>query len=89
MAKSKKKTETACVPCGVEDDKYSEWRVRDAMESLMKVGEIINDPTMMKKVNKLIKEKKRAFKSVEDLKAYKNELFTKKEDEEGMEGDDD
>ncbi len=52
---AKRKT-TSSAPQAVEEDKYSEWRVRDALDTLKRAGEIVADKKMLEKVKALAKD---------------------------------
>lgn len=78
-----KKTDSAIAP--MEDDKYSEWRVRDALDTIIKSQEVMCDEKMMKKVKALAKQKKKEFSSINDIIKYRNESAMEKDED----GDDD
>lgn len=76
-AKSKaSKNVYAPVP-SMEEDKYSDWAIRDCADTLIRAEEIRADPKKMKLVAKEIDKRKKALDkitSIEDLKDREREM---------------
>lgn len=77
MAKSKK-VDTA-LPSAVSDDK---WRAESDARALMSAAEVMADPERLKKAKKHVGEQKKAFRCVQDLIDYRNEIHTSEKDDE-------
>lgn len=84
MAKKKKSSEVQTMP---SIDNSDDWKVKDALETLIRSQEICQDEELMKKVKKLAKVKKRAITSVDDLIEYRNDKYGYKSEQD--EEDDD
>lgn len=71
-----------CNPCAIsdEEEKYSDWRVRDAVDCLMRAEDIKQDAKMMGLVKKEIDKKVKSVKQVSSLKELRN-VASQKSDE--------
>lgn len=64
-------------PKSDEDMKYDDYRVRDAVDTLMRAEEIKQDPKMMKLVHAEMQKKHKAIKkvsSIKELRHLKNKM---------------
>ena len=77
MAKSKKATDTPSP--AMSDDK---WRAESDARTLMSAAEVMADPERLKKAKKHVGEQKKAFRCVQDLIDYRNEIHTSEKDDE-------
>ncbi len=72
-----KKDKMGAMPACDED-----WKVDDAVSTLMRAEEIKADSTLMAKVQKKIEKKKRAISSIADLKAARDEAYKEEDQDE-------
>lgn len=79
---TKKKTSSAgVVPVAMDapDDKYSTWRVEEALRDLQRAYEHLGDSKMMGLVKKLAREKKAGLEMIEDMGKGVGERKAKKD----------
>ena len=52
-----------------------DWDAKDHLRTLVDAHEVMNNPEKMKKVKKLIAHHKKTFKSIDEVKAYRQEKY--------------
>lgn len=57
-----------------------EWKVKDAMETLLRAEEIKRDKSLMKEVHKMLDGKHKAITSLKDLRDARDEAVEDDED---------
>ena len=65
-------------PIGKTDKPKSigeDWDAKDHLRTLVDAHEVMNNPEKMKKVKKLIAHHKKTFKSIDEVKAYRQEKY--------------
>lgn len=73
---AKKKTELKAVP-----EMDNEWEAKCDYDTLVKAEEIKNDSSRFEKAMAVFDKQKKAFTSLEQVKAYKNDKYGSKADE--------
>ena len=69
----------------MEDDKYCEWKVKDAAETLVKAEEIKKDKEMLALVKAELEKSSQAIKSIKELRGIASKKMAEREEEESDE----
>ncbi len=73
---AKKSNEAKVIgPVGSDPKGMSDWEHEDNARTLMRAGEILQDPKKMKGAHKHMKKQKKAMRSVQDLMEYNNQKY--------------
>lgn len=74
MAKKSKKKVEAEMPSPTSTANDDKWRAESDARTLRDASEILADPERLKRATKEHKKQKKAFRSVDDLIAHRNEM---------------
>ena len=69
----------------MEDDKYCEWKVKEAAETLVRAEEIKKDKEMLALVKAELEKSSQAIKSIKELRGIASKKMAEREEEESDE----
>lgn len=69
----------------MEDDKYCEWKVKDAAQTLIRAEEIKKDKEMLALVKAELEKSSMAIKSIKELRGIASKKMAEREEEESDE----
>lgn len=69
----------------MEDDKYCEWKVKEAAQTLVKAEEIKKDKEMLALVKAELEKSSQAIKSIKELRGVASKKMAEREEEESDE----
>lgn len=69
----------------MEDDKYCEWKVKEAAQTLVKAEEIKKDKEMLALVKAELEKSSQAIKSIKELRGIASKKMAEREEEESDE----
>jgi polyribonucleotide nucleotidyltransferase len=71
----------------MEDDKYCEWKVKEAAETLVRAEEIKKDKEMLALVKAELEKSSQAIKSIKELRGIASKKMAEREEEEESDED--
>jgi hypothetical protein len=71
----------------MEEDKYCEWKVKEAAQTLVKAEEIKKDKEMLALVKAELEKSSQAIKSIKELRGIASKKMAEREEEESDEDD--
>ena len=71
----------------MEDDKYCEWKVKDAAQTLIRAEEIKKDKEMLALVKAELEKSSMAIKSIKELRGIASKKMAEREEEESEDED--